>query len=166
MAIVNQAPKLIVTCRTGHVELCMHEIGNVLYVKDPGLKITESGFQDVLFVYTNLAPEKAYAVVAHREYGFVEGIIPVNCVLKVPLVNVDIEKCLESLKPLGVVKLKVRSRGVREASSKLFRLFAELLKKHGSNHSASSRICLYVEVFPENVYIGLGSCQPVFKAMS
>jgi len=162
---VNSQPKLIVTCRTGHLELCMHEIGNVLYAKDPEIKIVESGFPDVLLVYTSLDVAKAYAIVSHREYGFVENIIPIHCVLSSPPRLDEVKECIASLKPPDRVKLKVKARGIREVSKLIFTEIARFLRENNIHHDTTAKTCLYIEVFPNKTYIGLGSCQPVFKAV-
>lgn len=161
---MNAEPKLIVTCRTGNVELCEHEIGNVIFLRDPGVKIERTKYSGVLFVHTTLDSARAYAVASHREYGFVENIVPVHCVLEYPPEETALQECLKRIVKSHVVKLKVKSRGVRNVSKGLFITLTKLLNSMGVAHKPESKECLYVEVFENRVYVGIGSCHPVFKA--
>lgn len=161
---MREAPKLLVTCRSTSIEMCEHEIGDVIYPRDPSVRVERSKYSGLLLVYTYLSPEKAYAITSHREYGFVENIIPVNCVLEYPASSSVIRECLERIVKTRVVKVKVRSRGVRGISRELFKLVMGLLSGMGVVHDTRSRTCLYVEVVESSLYIGVGSCHPVFKA--
>lgn len=157
-------PKLIVTCSSSNVDLCIHEICNVIYPRDPGVRAEESGFRGVIFVYTVLDASRVYTVVSHREYGFVENIIPVYCTLRMPLSDSELLDCINRLNLPSRVKVKVRSRGVRGISLDLFEKITHVLKKHRRKHDPLSNTCLYVEVFREIIYVGSSDCQSVFKA--
>jgi Predicted RNA-binding protein, contains THUMP domain len=160
---LSEEPKLIVTCRTSSEELCMHEVGNVLYPKDPSVRVVYSGFPGVVFVYTSLSVERAFKALAFREYGFVENIIPINCTTATPPTISDLRSCIASLTLPTAVKVRVKARGVRGLSSRLFTMVVELLKEMGSQHDSSLGTCLFVEVFTTKTYIGVAPCQPVFK---
>lgn len=157
-------PKLIITCRGTSIDLCEHEIGNVLFPRDPDVRIQRTNYQGVLLVYTLLSVDKAYATSAHREYGFVENIIPIQCALNYPFEEEKLVNCLNSLNLPKVVKLRVRSRGVRGVSSNIYNFVIEKLRSMGITHSSISKICLYIELIEKTIYIGAGSCQSVFKA--
>lgn len=161
---MNALPKLIVTCRSSSsVELCEQEIGNVVFTRDPNVRIERTKYAGVLLIHTTLAPEKAYAIASHREYGFVKNIIPINCVLEYPPETIKLKECLDRVVKSNRVKLKVRSRGVRGASSGLFKKVAEYLKAMDISHDPHSRTCLYIEVFDNKTYVGVSDCYPVFK---
>ncbi|MGC8983197.1 MAG: hypothetical protein ACP5KA_05560 [Desulfurococcaceae archaeon] len=156
-------PKLIVTCRAGNEELCIHEICNVLYSKDPCVKAEKTKYSGVVFVYTSLSADKAYKASSLREYGFVENIVPVHCVLDYPVNESALLDCLKSIVKSPAVRLKVKARGVRGASSALFSLIARLLAGIGSAHTPESSTCLYVEVVESKMYVGVAHCRSVFK---
>jgi len=158
-------PVLIVTCRTSSVALCEHEIGNVLFIKDPDVRVEKTAFTDVLLVYSNLDVNTAYRVASFREYGFVESIIPIHCTSTLPVDPLFLRKCLAEITSPGTrVKLKVRARGVRKTSSEIYRLVVNILRELGIAVESSSSTCLFVEVIKSSVYVGVGSCKPVFKA--
>ena len=162
---MDQWPKLIVTCRSSRsVESCEHEIGNVIYPRDPAVRVEWSKFSGVLFVYTSLDLEKVYTIASFREYGFVENIIPVHCVLEYPPSELEFKACLEKAVRDRKVKLKVRSHGLRGVSERLFNSLIRLLNAMGVSHEPGSNKCLHVEVFEDKVYVGAGFCRPVFKA--
>ncbi|MEM1695070.1 MAG: RNA-binding protein [Desulfurococcaceae archaeon] len=161
---MTMEPRLIVTCRAGNEELCIHEVCNVLFSKDPDVKAEKSKYGGLIYVYTSIDVDKAYRIASFREYGFVENIIPVHCVLEYPLDPSVVEACLTSIVKTKSVKLKVKSRGVRGASSGLFALFSRLLLKSGVKHDSTAKTCLFVELLDSKVYVGLGDCHPVFKA--
>gem|GEM_PF-663809 len=161
----GQPPVLIVTCRTSSVVLCEHEIGNVLFIRDPNVRIEKTAFTGVLLVYSNLDVNTAYRVASFREYGFVESIIPIHCTLILPLDPLSLRECLAKItNPDTRIKLKVRARGVRKTSSEIYRLVVNILRELGVTVESSSSTCLFVEVIKSNVYVGVGSCKPVFKA--
>jgi hypothetical protein len=162
--LLEKTPKLIVTCRSTSVEYCEHEIGNVIYPRDPGVEVRESPFKGVLFIYTTLTPDKAYAVSSHREYGFVENIIPIYCALSYPLRVEDLAACFSKLPLPRRIKLKVRIRGLRGFSEELFSLAVKMLKSMNIDHDSKANTCLYFEGFNNVIYVGLGDCQSVFKA--
>ncbi|MEM0045093.1 MAG: hypothetical protein QXH02_00640 [Desulfurococcaceae archaeon] len=162
--VVNDLPKLIVTCRSSSVELCEQEIGNVIFARDPYIRVERTKYPGVLLVYTALTPEKAYAAASHREYGFVENIIPVNCVLEYPPETVKLKECLEKVVKSSRIKLKVRSRGVRRASVDLFKKVTEYLNTMKVSRDPLTRVCLYVEIIDNKTYIGACDCRSVFKA--
>jgi tRNA(Ser,Leu) C12 N-acetylase TAN1 len=141
----------------------MHEVGNVLYLKDLTVRVACSGFPGVVFVYTSLSVDRAFKALAFREYGFVENIIPINCSTTTPPTISDLRGCITSLTLPTAVKVRVKARGVRGLSSKLFTMVVELLKEVGSQHDSSSDICLFVEVFTTKTYIGVAPCRPIFK---
>jgi len=58
----------------------------------------------------------------------------------------------------------VRARGVRKTSSEIYRLVVNILRELGIAVESSSSTCLFVEVIKSSVYVGVGSCKPVFKA--
>lgn len=157
-------PKLIVTCKTGSEDLCIHEVCNVLFIKDPDVKAEKSKYSGLIFIYTNLEVDRAYKSTSHREYGFVENIIPVHCAIEYPVNPAEVKACLEKLPTRGPVKLRIRSRGVRGASIGLFAMFSELLRSVGTRHEPSSKDCLFVEVVEKKVYIGFGDCHSIYKA--
>ncbi len=158
-------PVLVVTCRTSSTTLCEHEVGNVLFVKDPCIRVEETPFTGVLLVYSNLDVNTAYRIVAFREYGFVESIIPVHCSTRLPLNYFSLEECLRAITSTDTpVKVKVKSRGVREVSSSIYKLVVKVLRSLGVRVDNSSSTCLFVETIGEAVYIGVGACKPVFKA--
>ncbi|MEM1772551.1 MAG: RNA-binding protein [Desulfurococcaceae archaeon] len=161
---LEKTPSLIVTCRGTSIDHCIHEIGNVLYPKDPNVKINNTMFKGVLFVYTVLPPDRAYGITAHREYGFVENIIPIYCTLTYPLEERDIAECLSRLPLPSRIKLKVRVRGLRGVSEKIFNLAMATLKSMNIEHDTRAKTCLYFEGFYNVVYVGVGDCQSVFKA--
>lgn len=161
---MNTEPRLIVTCRTSSVELCEHEIGNVIFPRDPHVIIKRSKYSGVLFVHTTLDSARAYTIASHREYGFVENIIPVHCVLEYPPEETALRECLERIEKSRSVKLRVKSHGVRNVSKGLFVTLTRLLNSMGIVHKPESKECLYVEIFENRVYVGVGSCRPVFKA--
>lgn len=163
---MNAVPKLIVTCKTGSEELCVHEVCNVLFVKDPEVRAEGLKYRGLIFVYTSLDVDRAYRAVLHREFGFVENIIPVHCVLEYPANPVEVRACLERLLGGEPVKLRIRSRGVRGASTGLFTEFSRLLKDMGIRHDPASKKCLFVELVEKRMFVGLGDCHPVFKATS
>lgn len=155
-------PALIVTCRVGHEAICEEEIGNVLFPRDPQVRIEGTGYPDVLAVYTKLSADDAYRVVSLREYGFVENVIPVHFALEYPR---DIGKVVEAAKALAdkgpCVELRVRSRGVRGVSSELYR---ELARALGDRICKGSGECIFVEIMNERIYVGRGLCKSVLKA--
>lgn len=160
-------PRLIVTCRVGNEELCIHEICNTLFPRDPNVKAEKTKYSGLIFVYTSVDVDRAYKAVSFKEYGFVENIIPVHCVLEYPVGAVEIKKCLNNaVNAVNVktVKLRVKSRSVRGASSELFALFNQVLLNFGVKHEPTSNTCLFVELLESKIYVGLGSCHPVFKA--
>lgn len=160
---MGDAPKLIVTCRSSNVKLCEQEIGNVIFARDPHVRIERTKYMGVLLVYTTLSPEKAYAAASYREYGFVENIIPINCVLEYPPEVVKLEECLKRIIKSDKVKLKVRSRGVRGVSKDLFKKVAEYLNTMKVFRDPRVNACLYIEVLNNKTYIGVGNCRSVFK---
>ncbi|MEM4718391.1 MAG: hypothetical protein QXE81_06540 [Desulfurococcaceae archaeon] len=159
------APRLIITCRGTSIDLCEHEIGNVLFPRDPDVKIERTSYQSVLLVYTHLDVDKAYAFCAHREYGFVENIIPIHCTLTYPFEEEGLSKCLSSLNIPKNIKLRVRARGIRGVSSSIYHLAIEKLRSIGISHNSSSKTCLYIELINTTIYVGAGSCHSVFKAI-
>lgn len=161
---MGENPALIVTCKTGAVEQCIHEVGNTLFHKDQNVRIERTKYEGVLLVYTSLGPERAYKLSYHREYGFVKNVIPVHCTLESALSLDQLVECLKALTKPPEVKLKVRSRGVRGLSKIAFKLVAEALSKVGIRHNPQASKCLYVEIFSYKVYIGLGDCLSVFKS--
>ncbi|MEM4601913.1 MAG: RNA-binding protein [Desulfurococcaceae archaeon] len=161
---MRESPDLIVTCRTSSVELCKQEVGNVIFRRDQRVKIEETPFRGVLFIYTSLGPDRAYAVSSRREYGFVESIIPVHCALKSPPPVNELAECLEKVVKLSEIKLRVKSRGLRGVSTDIFKSVSEVISRLGGRHSPQAQKCLYVEVFRDSVYVGLGDCLSVFKS--
>lgn len=160
---MNSSPKLIVTCRSSSVEFCEQEIGNVIFPRDHDVRIERTKYAGVLFVHTTLTPEKVYAIASHREYGFVENIIPIHCVLEYPPEAVKLKECLGRIVKSNKVKLKVRSRGVRGVSKDLFKKVVEYLNDMNISHDSRIKTCLYVEILDNKTYIGVGSCRSVFK---
>jgi tRNA acetyltransferase TAN1 len=158
-------PVLIVTCRGSSTSPCEHEVGNVLFIKDPCVKVKETPFIGVLIVYSNLDVNTAYRAVAFREYGFVESIIPIHCSTRLPLDRSSLEECLRRVTNVTTpVKVKVKSRGVRGISSSVYKLVIDVLKSLGVRVESNSSSCLFIEIISEVVYIGVGACKPVFKA--
>lgn len=158
-----EQPKLIITCRAGSEDICIHEICNVLFAKDPSVSAIKTKYRGLVLVYTKLDVNRAYTAVVHREYGFVENIIPVHCVLEHTASRENLVECLTRLKLPASVKLKVRSRGTRSLSSELFRQLSNILWELGVQHTPASSTCLYAEVLESKLYIGVGTCHPVFK---
>jgi tRNA acetyltransferase TAN1 len=157
-------PVLLVTCKTNSDVLCEHEIGNVLFIRDPDVRVEKTIFTGVLLVYSNLDVNTAYRVASSREYGFVESIIPIQCTLTLPINPTSLRGCLAEITSRGArVKLRVRARGVRGVSSRIYSLVVNILRELGVTVESSSSTCLFVEVIESNVYIGMGSCRPVFK---
>lgn len=156
-------PKLIVTCRELNPEPCEHEIGNVLYARDPFVSIVKAKYPGLLFVYTGLSADKAYASTVLREYGYVENIIPVQCILKYPFTNEEFEKCIDSIHLPEKVKVKVRSRGTRGISNTIYRVALDKIKSRGVLVDPGSSHCLFIEIIDQHVYVGLGYCRSVFK---
>lgn len=163
MKACNQ-PKLIITCSSSSVDSCVHEVGNVIFLKDPNVRIEKTDFKGVLFVYTDIDTNRAYTLVSHREYGFVENIIPINCIIEYPPLESELRSCISQITKTKVVKLKVRARGARGISVELFKKVVSIMRALGVNHDPRSRDCLYIEVFKNKIYIGLGDCFPIFKA--
>lgn len=161
---LDKTPRLIVTCRSTSIDHCVHEVGNIIYPKDPRVEIREAVFKGVLFVYTSLPPDKAYAATAHREYGFIENIIPVYCALSHPVKEMDLAECLSKLPIPSRIKLKVRVRGLRGVSRELFNSIIFALNSMSIKHDANAKTCLFFEGFYHMIYVGLGDCQSVYKA--
>lgn len=160
-----EKPVLLVTCRSSSTDLCEHEVGNVLFIKDPCVKIEKTPFTGVLLVYSSLDVNRAYRVASFREYGFVESIIPVHCTSVLPVTRTFLEECLAKITSSKTpVKVKVRARGVREVSSEVYRLVLQVLRELGVSVKSESSTCLFVEIIEKQVYVGIGSCKPVFKA--
>lgn len=136
----------------------------MIFPRDYNVRIERTKYAGVLLVYTTLAPEKAYAIASYREYGFVENIIPINCVLEYPPEAVKLKECLERIVKSNKVKLKVRSRGIRGASKDLFKKVAEHLNTMNISHDPHIKTCLYVEVLDNKTYIGVSDCHSIFKA--
>lgn len=163
MPILADTPRLIVTCREPNPEPCEHEIGNVLFPKDPDVYIVKSKYPGVLLVYSNLTTERAYAVTSLREYGYVENIIPVQCVLRHPIVEEELERCIHNIDLSKDVKIRVRSRGVRGISAIIYHKVIDMIRTKGVKINSHSQYCLFVEIIDQYVYIGHGLCQSVFK---
>ncbi len=160
-----EKPVLLVTCRSSSTDLCEHEIGNVLFIKDPCVKIKKTPFAGVLLVYSGLDVNNAYRVASFREYGFVESIIPVHCTSTLPVTRIFLEECLGKIARSNIpVKVKVRARGVREVSSEVYKLVLQVLRELNVSVKSESSTCLFVEIIEKQVYVGIGSCKPVFKA--
>lgn len=155
-------PVLLVTCRAGHEALCEDEIGNVLFLRDPQVRIEGTGYPDVLAVYTKLSVDKAYKAASLREYGFVENVIPVHIALEYPR---DVAKVVDAAKSLtsdsSCIELRVRARGVRGVSSGIYR---ELSGALSGKTCRGSRECLFVEIINNRIYLGRGLCKSVLKA--
>ncbi|MGB9827359.1 MAG: hypothetical protein ACPLSM_02455 [Thermosphaera sp.] len=154
----------MVTCRQGCDEWCEEEVGNIVFRKDPELRIEKTPYPGVLLVYSRvLTPDRAYRAVVFREYGFVENIIPVQCTGLIEDFDHFLQ-CVDSLlQGLRMVKLKLRVRGVRGYSEALWNRLINFLKERGVEHSPESPTCLFIETVSLNVYGGLGYCEPVFK---
>ena len=157
-------PVLLVTCRSSS-DLCEHEVGNVLFIKDPCVRVEKTRFPGVLLVYSVLDVNTAYRATTFREYGFVELIVPIHCTSTLPVTRPFLEECLSRLlREGGEVKVKVRARGVRGVSSEVYKLVLQVLRERGITTSSKSPLCLFLEIIESAVYLGVGSCKPVFKA--
>lgn len=152
-------PVLLVTCKAGNEEWCEEEIGNVIFIHDPEVVVERTKYPGLLIVYSNLDPSRAYRIALSSEYGFVKNIIPIQC--SVDDINDEylIRKCVLSLvSPGETVKLKVRVRGIRGLSKKLWVLVTAFLKEINSSHDPKSSICLYIESIDSTLFIGKGKC--------
>lgn len=136
---------LIVTCAPGNEEICEEEVGNVLYIYDQSLKITRTRHKGVLLVYTKLDSMDAFKKLRSREYGFVRRIVPV---LKVSKPSIDnILKSVEDIVPSSIsnICLKVRIRGIRGLSSRLWDELKKYLLAKGIKINNRSNYCIYIE---------------------
>jgi len=159
-------PVLLVTCRTGHDELCMNEVGDVIFGVDDRVVVEKTGFPGLLIVYSCIGVEKAYRRAVHREYGFVENIIPVHCIISTDNIWSGLQECIESLQLPGRVKIRVRMRGVRGMSTSIFTWLIRTLGSRGIVHDSSSDKCLYVEGVRDKIYVGVGYCRTVLGGAS
>uniref|UniRef100_A0A7C2FHC3 Uncharacterized protein n=1 Tax=Thermosphaera aggregans TaxID=54254 RepID=A0A7C2FHC3_9CREN len=159
-----EKPVLLITCRQGSDEWCEEEVGNVLFRKDPELRIRKTPYPGVLLAYSEvLSPDRAYRIVVFREYGFVENIIPVQCTGRIEEFDRFLQ-CVEGLvKGPREVKLKLRVRGVRGYSETLWSRLKTFLAERSVEHSSKSPTCLFIETIDLNLYGGVGYCEPVFK---
>lgn len=152
-------PVLLVTCKAGNEEWCEEEIGNVIFIHDPRVVVEKTKYPGLLIVYSNLDPGRAYRIALSSEYGFVTNIIPIQCSVNDINDEDSIKKCILSLVSSGeTVKLKVRVRGIRGLSRKLWVHAASLLKEINSSHDPESTICLYIESINSTLFIGKGKC--------
>jgi len=136
---------LIVTCTPGNEEICEEEVGNVLYIYDQSLKIIRTRHKGVLLVYTQLDSMDAFKKLRSREYGFVRRIVPILKVSKSSISN--ILKNVEEIVPSSIssVCLKVRIRGIRGLSSKLWDELKKYLLAKGIKIDKRSNYCIYIE---------------------
>ncbi|WP_448577837.1 hypothetical protein [Thermosphaera sp.] len=160
----TENPVLLVTCRQGCDEWCEEEVGNIIFRKDPELRIVKTPYPGVLLIYSGvLTPDKAYRIVVFREYGFVENIIPVQCSGRIEEFDSFVQCVGNLLRDLRKVKLKLRVRGLRGYSEILWGRLKKYLEEKGIEHSPESPTCLFIETVDHNVYGGLGYCEPIFK---
>ncbi|AFL65963.1 RNA-binding protein [Desulfurococcus amylolyticus] len=150
---------LLVTCRTGSDEWCAREIGDVVFGLDNSVVVEKTGFPGLLQVYGCRDVDSIYKRAISREYGFVETIIPVHCIMGLQEVLEERLECIDGLKIPGEVRIRVRMRGVRELSTRVFALVLKNLRSRGVVHTSSADECLFIEGIKDRVYIGLGRCR-------
>jgi len=146
----------------------MNEIGDVIFGIDDRVVVEKTRFPGLLVVYSCVGVEKAYRRAVHREYGFVENIIPVHCIISTKANDIwsGLQKCIESLQLPGRVKIRVRMRGVRGLSTSIFTWLVRTLGSRGVVHDSSSDKCLYVEGVEDKIYVGVGYCRTVLGGAS
>ncbi|ADI32334.1 hypothetical protein [Staphylothermus hellenicus] len=149
-------PTLIVTCKAGSEEWCEEEIGNVLFIHDPDVKVVRTRYPGLLLVYSNLDPYKAYVYALSSEYGFIKNIIPIHLHDKFSLENIS--KILEIVGVGERIKVKLRIRGKRGLSKVLWKHIMDLLKSKNAVHDPRSNMCLYIEVIDNDLFIGRAKC--------
>lgn len=136
---------LIITCSPGNEDICEEEVGNVLYIYDPSIRIVKTKHKGVLIVYTKLDPMNAFKKLKSSEFGFVKRIIPVLRIAK-PLIN-DVVKAVDDIisHDVNSVCLKVRIRGIRGLSSRLWDELKRFFISKGIIVSNDASYCIYVE---------------------
>lgn len=150
-------PVALVTCKTGSEDLCIEEIGNVLYPYDNSISIVKTKYRGLIITYSKLSPVETYKLLSMKEYGFVKNIIPI--IVSIPLEENQLFSVIkEVVKDSDCVKIKLRVRGVRGLSSNLWRGLTNTLREVGLKHDPKCPTCLFVEVIDDRVYIGLREC--------
>jgi len=149
-------PVLIVTCRAGNEDWCIEEIGNVIFPLNHSVKVLRTGYPGLLIVYSKLDHRRVYSLVNRYEYGFVERIVPV--VIYSELNKFDPRSILGLVVENEEVKLKVRVRGIRGLSSRLWKEIINVLSEKNVKHNSKAKTCLYVEVINNMIYIGKANC--------
>lgn len=136
---------LIVTCAPGNEEICEEEVGNTLYIHDQLLRITKTRHMGVLIVYTQLDSLDAFKKLRSREYGFVRRIVPVLKLSSPSIENIlrDIDEIIPS--DINSLCLKIRIRGIRGLSSKLWNELKKYLRAKGIKINNKSNHCIYIE---------------------
>ncbi len=152
-----EKPCLLITCRAGNEEWCTEEIGNTIFPYDPNVRIERTRYPGLLLVYSKLSPATAYSIAMRREYGFVTRIIPVMVYGETSDPSI-LNKILDLVKDGERLKLRVRVRGKRGLSEKLWNNTIAILKKKNVVHDPSSHTCLYVEVIDDHFFIGKARC--------
>ncbi len=71
--------KLIVTTKPGKEKVVENQVGDSIYLNDPGIKIIHTRFSGVLLIYTKLNPWKAFWLVNTYPIHGASRIIPVEC---------------------------------------------------------------------------------------
>ncbi|MEM4695818.1 MAG: hypothetical protein QW170_00975 [Desulfurococcaceae archaeon] len=154
---MNKKPIILVTCKVGSEDWCIEEIGNVLYPYDNSVEVIKTKYRGLLIAYSKLSAYEAYKLLLTREYGFVRNIIPI--MITVPFdENLLYNKVKEVVKNTNCVKIKLRIRGVRGYSQKIWMGLVNAIRESGSKHDPNCNTCLFIEVIDSDVYIGLREC--------
>lgn len=150
-------PVLLVTCRIGSEEWCIEEVGNVLYPYDNSVEVTRTKYKGLLITYSKLNSIEAYRLLSTREYGFVKNVIPI--LASIPFdEDLLFSKVREIVGNVDCVKVKLRVRGVRGLSKRLWLGLMNTLKEHGLKHDPKCYTCLFIEILDKDAYIGLREC--------
>ncbi len=146
---------LIVTCSPGNMGLCEQEIGNILYPYDPDIRIRWTRHKGVLIVDTRLDPMEAFRKLRSGEYGFVRRIVPLQKIVD-PAVE-SIIRAVEEILEYGLDKvcLRIRIRGIRGLSSRVWNSVRELLTRRGIRVSRDAPKCIYIEGVDQIIGVSL-----------
>ena len=137
---------LLITRRPVNVARCVEELGNVLYPYDQGIVFEETPLKGVVVLKTELDPMEAFRILKSSEYGFVERIVPFQIVVENASIDDIVSKALALVKPdLKTICLRIRVRGVRDVSSKIWYLLKRELLDRGVVVKSDAEYCIYVE---------------------
>ncbi len=147
---------VLITCRPGNVERCIEEIGNVLYPYDQSIVFRETVFKGVVLLETRLDPMEAFRIIKSSEYGFVERVVPFLEAIAGADLEAIVSKAIELLYKhvsntgsLDSICLRIRVRGLRGLSSRLYSMLKKELLEKGIRVDNRSGMCIYVESIGE-----------------